>query len=416
VGDASLTGPATLPLVVMSDPQRVPTEEDLTTAAWLTRNVEDALPAGALGAQLARARETGEPLRCKLGLDPTAPDIHLGHTVVLQKLRELQDAGHHVVLLIGDMTARVGDPSGRDSTRPVLDDAAIDANAATYQDQAFKILDPARVEVVRNSEWLDMSSADLFALLRTTTVAQLLERDDFSKRFAAGRPITVLELLYPIMQAYDSVAIRADIELGGTDQKFNLLLGRDMQRTYGQRQQSVLTMPILPGLDGERKMSKSLGNQVGVRDAPDEMYGKLLSIPDAAMPQYYDLLLGEPIPGDLSARDAKHTLARRLVERFHDAAAATAAADAFARVFVEKALPDDIPVVEIPAGEAHLPAVLGAAFGESRSAARRLLAQGAVRCDGDVLPGEPLDIPAASLDGRVLQLGKRRFARLKIGL
>jgi tyrosyl-tRNA synthetase len=398
----------------MSEPQRVPTDEDLQTAAWLTRNVEDALPAGALAAQLARARETGEPLRCKLGLDPTAPDIHLGHTVVLQKLRELQDAGHHVVLLIGDMTARVGDPSGRDSTRPVLDDAAIDANAATYQDQAFKVLDPARVEVVRNSEWLDMASAELFALLRTTTVAQLLERDDFSKRFAAGRPITVLELLYPIMQAYDSVAIRADIELGGTDQKFNLLLGRDMQKTYGLRQQSVLTMPILPGLDGERKMSKSLGNQVGVRDAPEEMYGKLLSLPDAAMPQYYDLLLGEPMPSDIGPRDAKHALARRLVARFHDPAAADGAAAAFEKVFVAKELPDEIPVVEIPAGDAHLPAVLGAAFGESRSSARRLLAQGAVRCDGDVVPGEPLDVPAADLDGRVLQVGKRRFARLKI--
>ncbi len=399
----------------MSEPQRVPTDEDLQTAAWLTRNVEDALPAGALAAQLARAREKGEPLRCKLGLDPTAPDIHLGHTVVLQKLRELQDAGHQVVLLIGDMTARVGDPSGRDSTRPVLDDAAIDANAATYQDQAFKVLDASRVEVVRNSDWLDMASAELFALLRTTTVAQLLERDDFSKRFAAGRPITVLELLYPIMQAYDSVAIRADIELGGTDQKFNLLLGRDMQKTYGQRQQSVLTMPILPGLDGERKMSKSLGNQVGVRDAPEEMYGKLLSLPDAAMPQYYDLLLGEGMPTELGPRDAKHALARRIVERFHDAAAAEAAASAFVKVFIDKEIPDEIPVVVIDAGEAHLPAVLGVAFGESRSSARRLLAQGAVRCDGDVLPGEPLDVPSSQLDGRVLQVGKRRFARLKVG-
>ncbi|MFT4035850.1 MAG: tyrosine--tRNA ligase [Patulibacter sp.] len=399
----------------MSEPQRVPTDEDLQTAAWLTRNVEDALPADALAVQLARARETGEPLRCKLGLDPTAPDIHLGHTVVLQKLRELQDAGHHVVLLIGDMTARVGDPSGRDSTRPVLSDAAIDANAATYQEQAFKVLDPARVEVVRNSEWLDMPTAQLFALLRTTTVAQLLERDDFSKRFAAGRPITVLELLYPMMQAYDSVAIRADIELGGTDQKFNLLLGRDMQRAYGQRQQSILTMPILPGLDGERKMSKSLGNQIGVRDEPDDMYGKLLSIPDAAMGQYYDLLLGEPMPAQASPRDAKHALARRLVERFHDPAAAEAAASAFERVFVAKALPEEIPIVEIAAGQAHLPAVLGAAFGESRSAARRLLAQGAVRCDGAVLAAEPLDVPALELDGRVLQLGKRRFARLRVG-
>ncbi len=296
----------------MPQPRTEPTAEDRALAEHLTRNVEDALPAGALAGQLARARETGVPLRAKLGLDPTAPDIHLGHTVVLQKLREIQDAGHTVVLLIGDMTARVGDPSGRDSTRPVLDDAAIEANAATYQDQAFKILDPARVEVVHNSEWLDMPATELFGLLRTTTVAQLLERDDFSKRYAAGRPISVLELLYPIMQAYDSVAVRADIELGGTDQKFNLLLGRDMQRAYEVPQQSILTLPILPGLDGERKMSKSYGNHVGVRDAPDEMYGKLLSIPDAVMPQYYDLLLSTPMPADLSPRDAKHALAHRL--------------------------------------------------------------------------------------------------------
>jgi tyrosyl-tRNA synthetase len=398
----------------MAEPQRVPTDEDRATAAWLTRNVADALPAGALLTQLARAREEGTPLRAKIGLDPTAPDIHLGHTVVLQKLRELQDAGQHVVLLIGDMTARVGDPSGRDTTRPVLDDAAIDANAATYQEQAFKVLDPTRVEVVRNSDWLDLSLSELFALLRTTTVAQLLERDDFAKRFAAHRPITVLELLYPMMQAYDSVAIRADLELGGTDQKFNLLLGRDMQKAYGQAQQSILTMPILPGLDGERKMSKSLGNQIGVRDAPDEMYGKVLSLPDAAMPQYFDLLLGEALPLDLSPRDTKHALAHRLVARFHDEAAADAAAAGFERVFVDKALPDDIPQVEIPGGEAHLPAVLASAFGESRSSARRLLVQGAVRCDGDVIPGDPLDVPASTLDGRVLQLGKRRFARIKV--
>ncbi|MBJ7471080.1 MAG: tyrosine--tRNA ligase [Solirubrobacteraceae bacterium] len=398
----------------MSEPQCVPTDDDRRAAEWLTRNVADALPAGALLTQLSRAREEGRPLRAKLGLDPTAPDIHLGHTVVLQKLRELQDAGHQVVLLIGDMTARVGDPSGRDTTRPVLDDAAIDGNAATYQEQAFKILDPERVEVVRNSEWLDMNLSELFGLLRTTTVAQLLERDDFAKRFAAHRPITVLELLYPMMQAYDSVAIRADIELGGTDQKFNLLLGRDMQRAYGQPEQSVLTMPILPGLDGERKMSKSLGNQIGVRDAPADMYGKLLSIPDAAMPEYFDLLLGEGMPEGVGPRDAKHQLARRLVERFHDADAAGEAAAAFERVFVDKALPDDIPEVAIQAGDVHLPAVLASAFGETRSSARRLLVQGAVRCDGDVLPGDQLDVAASALDGRVLQLGKRRFARVKV--
>lgn len=398
----------------MPQPRTEPSAEDRALAEHLTRNVEDALPAGALAGQLARARVTGTPLRAKLGLDPTAPDIHLGHTVVLQKLREIQDAGHTVVLLIGDMTARVGDPSGRDSTRPVLDDSAIDANAATYQEQAFKILDPSRVEVVRNSEWLDMPTAQLFGLLRTTTVAQLLERDDFSKRYAAGRPISVLELLYPIMQAYDSVAVRADIELGGTDQKFNLLLGRDMQRAYDVPQQSVLTLPILPGLDGQRKMSKSYGNHVGVRDAPGEMYGKLLSIPDAAMPQYYDLLLSEPMPTSVSPRDAKHALAHRLVARFHSEQEATLAAEEFARVFVERSLPDDMPVVSIPSGEAHLPAVIAAAFGESRSAARRLLEQGAVRKDGDVLDPGTLDVAAAELHGAVLQVGKRRFARISV--
>lgn len=399
----------------MSDPHLAPNDDDRRTAEWLTRNVADALPAGALTAQLARARAKGEPLRAKLGLDPTAPDIHLGHTVVLQKLRELQDAGQHVVLLVGDMTARVGDPSGRDSTRPVLDDAAIDANAASYQDQAFKVLDPERVEVVRNSEWLNLSLGELFGLLRTTTIAQLLERDDFAKRFAAHRPITILELLYPMMQAYDSVAIKADIELGGTDQKFNLLLGRDIQRAYGQPEQSILTMPILPGVDGERKMSKSLGNQIGVRDAPSDMYGKVLSIPDSAMPEYYDLLLGEGVPTDIGPRDAKHQLARRLVARFHDEAAAAEASAAFERVFVDKALPNDIPEVAVAAGEVHIPALLASAFGESRSSARRLLVQGAVRCDGDVLPGDQLDVKAESLDGRVLQLGKRRFARVKVG-
>lgn len=398
----------------MSEPHLAPNDDDRRTAEWLTRNVADALPAGALAAQLARARVKGEPLRAKLGLDPTAPDIHLGHTVVLQKLRELQDAGQHVVLLVGDMTARVGDPSGRDTTRPVLDDAAIDANAATYKEQAFKILDPERVEVVRNSEWLDLSLGELFGLLRTTTVAQLLERDDFAKRFAAHRPITILELLYPMMQAYDSVAIRADIELGGTDQKFNLLLGRDIQRAYGQEEQSILTMPILPGVDGERKMSKSLGNQIGVRDEPADMYGKVLSIPDSAMPEYFDLLLGEGQPADLGPRDAKHQLARRLVARFHDEAAAEAASASFARVFVDKALPEDIPEVAVAAGEIHIPALLASAFGESRSSARRLLVQGAVRCDGDVLPGDQLDVAAQSLDGKVLQLGKRRFARVKV--
>src|SRR5436305_7988901 len=252
-----------------------PASEPAEAAARLAHDAVDSLPEGALEEKIARAAGEGRPLRVKLGIDPTAPDIHLGHTVVLQRLREFQDAGHLVVLIVGDFTARVGDPSGRSATRPVLSGEEIDANARTFQEQAFKVLDPdpARVEVRRNSEWLDMAAPDLFALARTATVAQLLERDDFSKRYAAGEPISVLELLYPLLQGYDSVAVDADIELGGTDQTFNLLLGRDVQRAYGKPEQVVLTMPLLPGVDGVEKMSKSLGNDIGVTDAPEEMYG-----------------------------------------------------------------------------------------------------------------------------------------------
>lgn len=387
-----------------------PASEDAT---FLSRNAVDCLPAGTLQDKLA----AGRPLRVKLGLDPTAPDIHLGHVVVLQKLREFQDRGHLVVLIVGDYTARVGDPSGRSSTRPQLSGEEIDANARTYQEQAFLVLDPARVEVRRNSEWLDMSMEELFRLTRTATVAQILERDDFAKRYAAQTPISVLELLYPMLQAYDSVAIDADVELGGTDQKFNLLLGRDVQRAYGKPEQVVLTMPILPGVDGERKMSKSLGNHIGVAEPPQEMYGKTLSIPDAAMPQWYDLLLGEPMPPDLSPRDAKHALARRLVHRFHGEQAAADAAAHFERVVIQKDVPDDIPVHPLAANGApvHLPAVIADAFGLSRSEARRLLSQGAVKLDGAPLAADDLDLPAERLDGAVLQVGKRRFCKIARG-
>ena len=379
-------------------------------AAFLSRNAVDCLPSGALVGKLRLDR----PLRVKLGLDPTAPDIHLGHVVVLQKLREFQDRGHLVVLIVGDYTARVGDPSGRSSTRPLLSGEEIDANAQSYQEQAFTVLDPARVEVRRNSEWLDMRMEDLFALTRTATVAQLLERDDFAKRYAARTPISILELLYPMLQAYDSVAIDADVELGGTDQKFNLLLGRDVQRAYGKPEQVVLTMPILPGVDGERKMSKSLGNHIGVAEPPGEMYGKTLRIPDTAMPQWYDLLLGEPVPADLSPRDAKHALARRLVTRFHGSDAAAEAEAHFEQVVIRGDVPDDIPEHPFaPNGAAvHMPAILADAFGLSRSEARRMLGQGAVKLDGAALRAEDLDLPSERLDGAVLQVGKRRFCRL----
>ena len=381
-------------------------------AAWLARNAVDCLPDG----ELARKLELGRPLRVKLGIDPTAPDIHLGFTVVLRKLREFQDLGHVVVLIIGDYTARVGDPSGRSTTRPTLDPAEIDANARTFEEQALTVLDKERLEIRFNSEWLDMGAADLFALTRTATVAQLLEREDFAKRFAAREPISILELLYPLLQGYDSVAIRADVELGGTDQKFNLLLGRDIQRHYGQAEQVILTMPLLTGTDGERKMSKSFGNYVGVTEAPGEIYGKTMSIPDASLTSWYQLLLGADPPVEIGPRDAKRALARAIVDRFHGSGAGAAAEEEFDRVHVQRAAPAEMPTVEWPAdgAQVHLPALIAAAFEISSSEARRSIAQGGVRIDGEQLENGALDVDAGQIDGKVLQLGKRRFARVRV--
>src|SRR5437763_77039 len=388
-------------------------------AARLSRDAVDSLPEGALAAKLAEAAREGRPLRVKLGIDPTAPDIHLGHTVVLQRLREFQDAGHRVVLIVGDFTARVGDPSGRSSARPVLSTEEIDENAQTFQEQAFKVLDPdpGRVEVRRNSEWLDLAAEELFRLARTATVAQLLERDDFAKRYAAGEPISLLELLYPLLQGYDSVAVRADVELGGTDQKFNLLLGRDVQRAYGEPEQAVLTLPILPGTDGERRMAKTLDNYIGVTEPPEEMYGKTMRIPDPALDTYYRLLLGEAPPTDASPRGAKRALARALVARFYDASAAEAAEQHFDRLHVERRPPEDIEdaAFEPVNGSVHVPALLETLFGVSRSEGRRLLEQGGVRLDGEALRSDEQDLPAERLDGAVLQVGKRRFRRLRRG-
>jgi tyrosyl-tRNA synthetase len=382
------------------------------TAAWLARNAVDCLPGGELERKLA----LGRPLRVKLGIDPTAPDIHLGFTVVLQKLREFQDLGHVVVLIAGDYTARVGDPSGRSSTRPVLDPEEIDANAGTFQQQALMVLDSERLEVRFNSEWLDMSMAELFALTRTTTVAQLLERQDFSDRFAARAPISVLELLYPLLQGYDSVAVQADVELGGTDQKFNLLLGRDIQRDYGQSEQVILTLPLLTGTDGERKMSKSFGNYIGITEPPEQIYGKTLSIPDESLVLWYELLLDSEPPADLPPRDAKRALARQLVARFHGAEAAGAAEAAFDRQFIHHGIPDELPEVQWPrdGGVIHLPALLAEAFGISTSEARRTIAQGGVKLDGQPVANGSLDLDAAEIDGKVLQVGKRRFARVTL--
>ncbi|HEX3617063.1 MAG TPA: tyrosine--tRNA ligase [Solirubrobacteraceae bacterium] len=381
-------------------------------AAWLSRNAIDCLPEGALEAKL----KLGRPLRVKLGVDPTAPDITLGHTVVLQKLREFQDAGHTVVLIIGDGTARVGDPSGRSSTRPMLTDEQIEANAASFQEQAMKVLDPDRLEVRFNGDWLEMSMGELFRLLSTTTVAHIIEREDFAKRLAEGTPVSMLELLYPLLQGYDSVAVKADVELGGTDQKFNLLMGRDVQRAYGQPEQVVLTTELLTGTDGERKMSKSLGNYIGVTEPPEEIYGKTLSIPDTSMEMWYGLLLGQELPVELAPRDAKRALARALVERFHGPEAAQAAEQAFDRVHVQHAIPDDVPEIEVAPvdGMVHIPALLAAAFSVSTSEARRALGQGGVKLDGEALAGDALDVPAGEISGRVVQLGKRRFARVLV--
>ncbi len=388
-------------------------------ATRLSANAVDILPSGVLAKKLADSAADGRQLRVKLGIDPTAPDIHLGHAVVLRKLREFQDAGHLVVLIIGDYTARVGDPSGRSTLRPMLSEAEINANADTFQAQASKILDPSpeRLEVRRNGEWLDMPLAELLALVRTTTVAQILEREDFAQRWSASAPISMLELLYPLLQAYDSVAMRADIELGGTDQKFNLLLGRDVQRAYGQPEQAIMTMPILVGTDGVKKMSKSLGNHIGITDEPGDIYGKTMSIPDEAMGEYYRLLLGRACAEDLSPRDAKRTLARELVAMLHSPEAAIEAERQFDRLFVQRAAPEQIEehVLDVGDGPVHMPELIGDAFGVSRSQARRLIDQGAVSLDEQALAANEHDIDAVRLDGAVLRVGKRRFLRLRLG-
>jgi tyrosyl-tRNA synthetase len=379
-------------------------------AERLATNAVDVLPEGALTEQLQRKR----PLRVKLGIDPTTPDIHLGHTVVLSKLREFQDAGHQVVLIIGDFTARVGDPSGRSAQRPVLSAEQIAGNGRTYQEQAFKVLDRDRTEVRSNSEWLEMGADETLGLLSRGTVARLMERDIFQKRIEADEAITVLELIYPLLQGYDSVAIDADVEVGGTDQKFNLLFARDVQSAYGKPQQSIVTMPLLVGIDGSQKMSKSLDNYVGVTHPPEEMFGRLMRIPDDLMPDYYALLLSSEMP-ESEPNEAKRELARRIVERYHDAAAAQAAEGHFDRLHVHHELPDEIEEATVPAnGPVHLPALLAELFGLSRSEARRLIEQGGVRIDGRAVDGDHLDLPLDGLDGAVVQVGKRRHKRLRI--
>jgi tyrosyl-tRNA synthetase len=382
--------------------------EEARRLAARTVNCEPSVEA--LAAKLAE----GRPLRVKLGVDPTAPDIHLGHAVVLGKLREFQDAGHTAVLLIGDWTARVGDPSGRSSTRPMLSEDQIRANAETYRQQAFRILDPARTELRSNGEWFGaMDLPPLFELASRVTVNQLLRRNDFAERMREDRAVSVLELLYPLMQGYDSVALDADVELGGTDQLFNLMLARDIQGRFGRPQQVAMCMPLLVGTDGEKKMSKSLGNYVGVADPPEEQFGRTMRVPDDTMAEYYRLLFPDVPPPAGHPGEEKRRLARLVVERFAGPEAAARAEEHFNRVVRDRSAPDDVPVVDLPPGDSvHLPALLVDALGvASRSEARRMVTQGGVALDGE--PVRELDVAADRLRGRVLRAGKRRFARLR---
>jgi tyrosyl-tRNA synthetase len=390
--------------------------------AVFKRGADEMIVESEVAAKLAR----GKPLRIKLGLDPTAPDIHLGHTVVLNKMRQMQDLGHQVIFLIGDFTSMIGDPSGRNDMRPPLTREQIEANAKTYHAQASKVLDPARTEIRYNSEWSDpLGAAGMIKLAAKYTVARMLERDDFAKRFRGNQPIAIHELLYPLMQGYDSVALKADIELGGTDQKFNLLVGRELQRDYGQEPQCILTMPLLEGLDGVEKMSKSKGNYIGINESAPEMFGKLMSISDVMMWRYFELLSSRSLDDiaqlkrecaeGRNPRDAKVLLGKEIVTRFHSPAAADAALAAFEARFKDGAVPENMPEVTLHADGAGIPiAQLAkqAGIADSTSEALRLIAQRGIKVDGDVVADKGLVVPA----GRtvVIQAGKRKFARVTV--
>jgi tyrosyl-tRNA synthetase len=376
------------------------------SAADLTRNAVDVLPKG----ELERKLELGRPLRVKLGIDPTASDIHLGFAYVLDRLAEFQTEGHTIVLIVGDYTARIGDPSGRSDERPVLPGEVLDANAKAFAEQAFRVLDRERTEIRFNGEWLGrLSYAEVVRLARTITVARILERDDFAQRFAAREPISISELLYPLMQAYDSVAIEADIEIGGTDQLYNLLAGRDVMQDYGLDPQLVMTYPLLVGVDGEDKMSKSRGNYIGINEPPEEMFGKTMSIPDKALPQWWEMLAAGPHPDD--PMQWKLELSRRIVSRWHGEEGARRGEEHFTRVVREHQAPEEVAEVELPPGDpVHLPALLVEHFGVgSTSEARRLISQGGVKIDGR--PAREIDVQRASLEGALVQAGKRRFRR-----
>jgi tyrosyl-tRNA synthetase len=384
-------------------------------------------------AELRRKLESGRPLRAKLGLDPSRPDIHIGHAVVLRRLRDFQELGHTAVLIVGDFTAQVGDPSGRSVTRPALSKEEADANAATYFEQAQRVLLPDNLEIRYNSEWLGtMGIDDVLRLTARATVARMLERDDFAKRFAGGTPISVMELLYPLLQAWDSVMVQADVELGGTDQLFNFLAARPIQQHEGQDPQVVLTMPLLVGLDGKQKMSKSLDNYVGITEPAGAQYGKLMSLPDETMPEYFELatgwsdvrvaeLTGALQSGEITPRDAKRLLARTVVDLYHGEGAGAEAEAEFDRVFVAHETPDDVPVVPIPPddvrdGRVRMATLVARAFPDvvpSNKEGRRKIQQGGVRVDGAVVTDADLEVAPADVDGKLLQLGRRNWARLR---
>lgn len=395
-----------------------------SAGAQLAFGSSDILPEGALDEALQRAAQEGRALRVKLGMDPTAPDLHLGHTVLLHKARQFQDLGHQVLFLIGDFTARIGDPTGKSSTRPPLTAEAVAANAETYRQQIFRILDPQRTEIVFNSHWLDaLKPQELIQLAARYTVARMLERDDFSKRYQAQQPIAVHEFLYPLLQGYDSVALRADVELGGTDQRFNLLVGRELQKEYGQRPQVVLTMPILEGLDGTQKMSKSLGNTIALEDPPEQMFGKLMSISDTLMWRYYALLSAkspqeqlrlrqQAEAGALNPRDCKLDLAQELVARFHGEAAGTGARAAFLAQFQRREVPDDLPTQTLRIDPPRTLAKCLQALGWVRSSSEgmRKIREGAVQIDGVRIEEPGLVLEAGT--EHLLQFGKRHIARV----
>jgi len=376
--------------------------------------------------ELVEKLKENRPLRVKAGFDPTAPDLHLGHTVLINKLRQFQDLGHEVMFLIGDFTGMIGDPTGKSATRPPLTREEVLENAKTYEHQIFKILDPERTTVLFNSSWMGaMSAADLIQLAAKHTVARMLERDDFAKRYKGGQPIAIHEFLYPLVQGYDSVAMKSDVELGGTDQKFNLLVGRQLQEVYGQKPQTIITLPILEGLDGVQKMSKSLNNYIGVSDPPDEMFGKLMSVSDDLMWRYFELLSFRPmreiegfrraIADGANPRDIKFLLGEELVERFHGSGAGGVARDAFIARFRQGAMPDDMPEVALGAGPDGLPVanlLKEAGLVASTSEALRMIKQGAVRIDGERLEDRGLVLAGGSV--HVFQVGKRRYARVKV--